>query len=48
MIYCSGYKCALRTTCARYVDGQRANDGAHTWIQSCDDETRDGYIKYIM
>ena len=44
LTYCSGYRCALRSTCVRYLDGQLISDGVHQWMQCCDEETREGYI----
>lgn len=43
--YCKGVRCAIKTFCARYVEGLRLPEGNWWWIEQCDEEDRNGYIK---
>lgn len=45
MTYCQGKGCSLRESCLRYVEGKPLSEGFHWWMQHCDPEFRDGYIK---
>ena len=48
--YCNGRGCALRGQCRRYVDGQRIminaerDEGQYYWMESCNEETREGFM----
>ena len=46
---CNGKGCVLRETCRRYVDGQTIRvsreEGQHYWLDNCNEETREAYIK---
>ena len=48
--YCRGKKCNLRQHCVRFKDGERImnDDGSYWWMDHCDEETRDGYIKEVV
>ena len=49
--YCNGKGCGLRNHCRRYQEGQRVynnrDDDAiqYLWMDNCDPENRDGFIK---
>ena len=44
--YCLGTRCGMKANCSRYVEGRRLPNGDWRWMEHCDVETRDGYIKY--
>lgn len=45
--YCKGRNCRLRDLCKRYLEGTRINEdaGNYWWIDNCDEETRECYIR---
>ena len=48
--YCNGKGCVLRGQCRRFVDGQRIivnaerDENQYWWMESCNEETREGFV----
>ena len=47
--YCNGKGCLLHNQCHRYLEGQRImnsrEEGQHYWMDHCDEENREAFIK---